>query len=75
MENNSALTVVLHESQLNNLDISEVATESVLSKKLLLKIWLCSQENTCTGVFFLKVRNFIKKRLQHRCFLLNFVKF
>ena len=36
-----------------------------------------SQENTCVGVSFLgpKARNFIKKRLQHRCFPVKFAKF
>ena len=36
------------------------------------KISQISQENTCVGVFF---RNLVKKRLQHRCFLVKLAKF
>ena len=56
-----------------------------LEKLLWLHIMLIStsqfwQENTCVRVFFNKVAvlqscNSFKKRLQHRCFLLNFPKF
>ena len=46
-------------------------------KKVFLKIW---QENTCVKVSFLiKLQaepcDFIKKRLQHRCFPVNFARF
>ena len=41
-------------------------------KKIFLKIYKISRENACVGVCFL---NFIKKRLQHRCFLVKFAKF
>ena len=35
-----------------------------------------SQENSCAKVYFLiKACNFIKKRLRHRCFPVNFVTF
>ena len=45
-------------------------------KKMLLKPTQNSQENTCTGVSEgLKACNFIKKRFQYRCFLVNFAKF
>ena len=50
-------------------------------KKVFLQIFLhISQENTCVGVSFnkltgLKACNFIKKRLQHRCFSVKFAKF
>ena len=49
-------------------------------KKLSLKISQYSQENTCVGVSFNKLAgpqadNFIKKRLQYRCFPLNITKF
>ena len=48
----------------------------VLSKKVLLKISKKSQENTCARVSFLvKDWNFIKKRLQHRCFPMKYGKF
>ena len=46
----------------------------------LLKISENLQENTCARVFFLEkvahrqVCNLIKKRLQHRCFTVNFAK-
>ena len=52
----------------------------ISTKKDVLKISQYSQENTCVGVFFNKVSdlqacNFIKKRLQHRCFPVKFAKF
>ena len=56
----------------------EAATRGVLWKKLFIKISQYSQENNCVGVSFNKVVqvcNFIKKRLQHRCFPWNIVKF
>ena len=40
---------------------------------LLLKISQDAQENTCVGV--LQACNFIKKRLQHRCFSVKIAKF
>ena len=47
---------------------------------MFLKISQCSQENTSVGSLFNKVAgfqpcNFIKKRFQHRCFLVNTEKF
>ena len=47
---------------------------------MLLKISQISQENTCVGAFFNKVVglqacNFIKNRLDHRCFYVKFAKF
>ena len=42
-------------------------------KKIFIKIYKISWENTCVGVVFFK--NFIKKRLQHRCFPMKFAKF
>ena len=52
----------------------------LLSKKVLLKILKKSQENTCTRVSFLvkfqfKDCKFVKKRLQHRCFPVQYAKF
>ena len=49
-------------------------------KKVYLKISQGSQENTCAGVFFNIVAgpegyNFIKKRLQHKCFPVRFATF
>ena len=51
-------------------------------KKLFLIISQYSQENTCVGgisflikMYFNKAYNFIKKRLQRRCFLGNITKF
>ena len=49
-------------------------------KKAVLKILEYSQENTCVGAPFHKVTglvacNFIKKRLQDRCFPVNIAKF
>ena len=50
------------------------------SKQVLLKFSKISKENTCVGVFLNKVTglqtcNFIKKRLQHKCFRVKFPKF
>ena len=47
----------------------EAATRGVLWKKMLLEISQNSQENTCARA------SFIKKRLWHRCFPVNFAKF
>ena len=45
-------------------------------EKVFLKFFQISQENTCVGVSLIKfVKNFIKKRLQHRCFPVKFAKF
>ena len=41
-------------------------------KKIFLKIYKIPQKNTCVGVCFF---NFIRKRLQHRCFPVKFAKF
>ena len=44
-------------SQLNNLDISEAATGTVLSKKLFVKIWNYSQKTNDVGVpFFARLK-------------------
>ena len=48
-------------------------------KKVFLKISQISQENTWIGVFFDKVEvlqsaSFLRKRLQHKCFPVNFAK-
>ena len=58
----------------------EAATGGVLWKKLFLKISHNSQETICVEVSFNKVAGllaciFIKKRLQHRFFLVNIAKF
>ena len=56
--------------------LTEAATGGVLWKKVILKILEISQENTCVGVFLIKsVKNFVKKRLQHRCSPVKFAKF
>ena len=52
---------------------TEATTRGVLSKKVFLKISQNSQENTCARVSFLIT--LLKKRLWHRCFLVNFAKF
>ena len=49
-------------------------------KQVLLENSQNSQENTCARVFFKKVQGLspatlLKKRLWHRCFLVNFTKF
>ena len=50
------------------MNFSEAATEGVLWKKLFLKIFAIFTGN-------LEVYNFIKKRLQNRCFSLRIAKF
>ena len=49
-------------------------------KKVFLKISLNSQENTCTGSLFnnvegLRACDFLKNRLKHQYFSVNFAKF
>ena len=58
----------------------EATVRRCSSKWMFLKFLQNSQENTCEGSFFnkvtdLKVCNFIKKRLQHRCFPVNILEF
>ena len=56
--------------------MTEAATGGVLSKNVFLKVLQISQENTCVGVFLIKfVKNYVKKRLQHKCFPAKFTKF
>ena len=61
-----------------NREHSEVAVYIWSAKTLHLQIWENSQENACPGVSLLKKSqascNFLKKRLQHRCFPVNFAK-
>ena len=57
-----------HKRMEQKMDRSSHQSRSV--KKVFLKISGISQENTCAGV-----GNFIKKRLQHRCFPVKFAKF
>ena len=52
---------------------SLVWSGGVVLKKVCLKISQSSQENTCARVSFLIT--LLKKRLWHRCFPVNFVKF
>ena len=60
---------------------TEAATRGVLWKKVFLEISQNSQENTCARVSFLIKHlclgpaTLLKKRLWHRCFFVNFVKF
>ena len=60
--------------------LSEAAMGGVLKKKATLKILPYPQETPALESLFkkvagLKVRNFIKKRPQHRCFPVNIAKF
>ena len=66
--------------ELGNIETPEAATRGVLWKKVLLEILQNSQENTFAKVSFNKVAGLrpatlLKKRLLHRCFPMNFVKF
>ena len=61
--------------------LSEAVIRRCSSKQLVLKLLLYSQENTpvleslFNKVASLKACNFIKKRLQHRCFPVNIARF
>ena len=60
--------------------IAEAATRSVLCKKVFLEVSQNLLENTCQSLFLNKVAGLrpatlSKKRLWHRCFPVNFVKF
>ena len=64
------------------LDKTEAATRVILLKKVFLKISQNSPENTSATVSFLKksqasgrLVTLLKRRLWHRCFLVNFAKF
>ena len=64
------------------LDKTEAATRVILLKKVFLKICQNSPENTSATVSFLKKSQasgrpvtLLKRRLWHRCFLVNFAKF
>ena len=66
-----------------NLVYLEAAPGGVLLKNVFLKILQISQEKyLCSSLFLIKLQalspqvcNFIKKRLQHRCFPMKFGKF
>ena len=51
---------------------SEAATSGVLWKKVFLKIYQNSQDNTCIGTSFLKACNFIKKGIPTQVFPCEF---
>ena len=64
----------------NNFETPEAATGGVSVKKVFLKVLQYSQKNTCVESLFnnvasLKTCNFIKKRLQHKCFPVNSATF
>ena len=64
--------------EVNHVLFSETVSRRCFIKKLFLKISQNSQENNRAGVSFLiklKPANLLKKRLRHRCFPMNFVKF
>ena len=59
---------------------SEAAIRRCSSKEVFLTILQYSQEDACVGVSLnifagVKACNFIKKKLQHRCFLVSIAKF
>ena len=63
------------------MELAEAATAGVLWKKMFLKISLIfTGKHLCQSLFFNKVAGLrpatlLKKRLRHRCFPVNFVKF
>ena len=54
---------------------TEAADGSVLQEKVFLKIYKLHRKTPVLVSPFVKVGNFIKKRLKHRCFPVKFVKF
>ena len=54
---------------------TEAVVRRCSSKYIFMKNFQISQENTCAGGSFEKACIFIKKRLQHKCFLVKFAKF
>ena len=64
------------DSKKDTLRISEAVVRRCSVKKVSLKVLQNSQEDTyLKKSFWHDACNFIKKRLQHRCFLVNFTKF
>ena len=57
----------------SNIQPVEASTRGVLWKKVFLEVSQNSQVNTCARVSF--SIKFLKKRLWHSCFLVNFAKF
>ena len=57
--------------------VSEAATGGVMSEKVFLEISKNSQENTCARASCAGLRpaTLLKRRLWHRCFPVNFMKF
>ena len=66
-----------YESILFFFNTSEAVTRGVLWKNVFLKIWQYPQKTVDWKhlCWSLQTSNFIKKRLQHRCFSVNIVKF
>ena len=70
--------VVLYNKVINKTRSSKNWRSSL--KKLFIKVLQYPQEYICVGVYFLMklltlLTNFIKKRLQHRCFPVHIAKF
>ena len=62
----------------NKQHLKEAVVQRCSVKKVFLEISQNSQENTCARVSFLiklQAATLLKKRLWHRCFPVNFVKF
>ena len=65
-----------HLEVLHEFIIPKVAVWILSTKQVFLKISQNSQQNTCARVFLrFQASNFVQRKLQHRCFLVNFAKF
>ena len=72
--NTRAMREICSKLKIKTLEL-EAATRGVLCRKVFLEILQNSQENTYANSLCCKACNFIKKKLWHRCFPVNFWKF
>ena len=66
-------TLLLEELTNSSRKLSKVVAQRCSAKKVFLEIFQNSQENTCAQVSW--PATFLKKRLWHNCFPVNFTKF
>ena len=69
--------ITFKSKQFVDINNTEAAARRCSVKKYLLKISQNSQQNTCARVIFKKSHragNFITRKIQHRCFPVNFAK-
>ena len=64
--------VIIHLTMNSSIPTTEAVARRCSVKMVFLQILENSQENACVGISFKQSFEFIKKRLQHRCFPVNF---